>query len=1389
MRLDSIGVRTLRLGALALCFIQAAVAFPLDVNETYEYDELPVYKHSVEKRADARDFYLRIMPVGASIVKGWPIKDSDPTGNGFRKYVRDQLRFDKWKVNMVGSQNHGSMADNDVEAIEGDRIDQVHARIKTSVPIWQPNLYLINAGTNDAVQRRVEGAGERMRAMLETIFADTPDATVILSTLIQSADRRGDDNSEVQPEVLEINKQLRTLAAEEMGNDETKPRHKVYLAEMQDGFITSPGDYKDATHPNAQGYKKMAAVWMHAINKVNDLGWLKAPNGGVKFPDGESHSTCRKVPGSGGSNPHGAGVEILFAGDATIRDDGPYTHQSKSRGQYWSGDSRVVWNIFWAQLVDFGAPREEALDELIIVNEDTDDMKVYVNRGDGNHDSAVKFSVGHFCITRGIHWGDVNGDGLDDYICIAPDGTPFVAINTSKQGQVVPSFGAFFKWRDPISGYAQDRVRLGDIDGDGRLDYCVMHDNADIYCYRNGGLGDGAAYWQDMGQGGPVFTGKGMGDMRGVRFVDINGDGRSDWVWIGTKGETTIYINKRGVGTGMVPYWEKAAASHPGMGEDTGETRYNVQFGRIYGNGFRDYSWFKKSECKPICKAEVLTWENRAMDGHGGRWQKGDGANWGDMTGSGFDDYVWISAFGQVNVFPNKNTKASFDWYKSIAWGAVHKFETGFSRRALHIGDWDGDGKADIIAVDRASGVLTVWYSRWDGTSFNFKKEVQTATAGRCNLGWGVLYHDTAHHFADITGNGKVDYICVHRDGYMQATLNLNSNQLSYVGQIKYGENLDRANYKFADVNGDGLADILHVDKFTGAARVWYNQGPARTPAENSGSAWKWERPTAAYTGTSRGPNMHYPSLTGQGRADMVEVNPNTAHGWVSFNTCEGGGGDDDDTGTDPGLPGYKPGEPGEGEEPGEHWFCDKNPGLWKPQMWTDYSMGGWLQDRTAYYSGQDRDWPDAGPSDGVPRVIAEYDYEVHDNAFNWPGPGCQSIRSNCNLNQADLKVPSCRDNWRRAFSLWSMRNLVLYMQAYHDSILESAVYASFDTSLLATNFLAVDDPPMNPSAWLTIVSGMVTSFAAVIPGAGQVVGNGLAGLLTAAAGIAAGVETSVPQDPRFDKFSELEQKLKDILTAAHKSTENYFHRLIIERPPNHDLARGTELATILETGVMADQDFGTGETSIDQDAQKRLIRAPLLSEIWNGQDVVVVKFGRSQIYYDKNGFGGPWTYSPCFGDNNVEELHRHNACPKDDNNNYMIVRWSDAPGKMFDEKIGTAKDTLGKLDLTKELIVKRAQSIQERFGVWRPRDMDHIQQNLKDLASNNKAEPDDALWVNLPVCDLTKINGPLDYGDASDYCYESPNTGPEWTPLCLHVVIRKNCPRVQLQGQDWPLD
>lgn len=40
-------------------------------------------------------------------------------------------------------------------------------------------------------------------------------------------------------------------------------------------------------------------------------------------------------------------------------------------------------------------------------------------------------------------------------------------------------------------------------------------------CWRNGGIGEKAENWQDMSDGEPIFKGKNMGNMRGVRFGEF----------------------------------------------------------------------------------------------------------------------------------------------------------------------------------------------------------------------------------------------------------------------------------------------------------------------------------------------------------------------------------------------------------------------------------------------------------------------------------------------------------------------------------------------------------------------------------------------------------------------------------------------------------------------------------------------------------------------------------------------------------------------------------------------------------------------------------------------------------------------------------------------------
>ena len=378
-----------------------------------------------------------------------------------------------------------------------------------------------------------------------------------------------------------------------------------------------------------------------------------------------------------------------------------------------------------------------------------------INRGDGNFDEFVEIDVKFDCHSRGIRWGDVNNDGLDDFICVTPNGDLLVSINRGSPNGM-PTFQHIGTHKLPVgSQYKQANVRLGDIDGDGRLDYCVIGDSdGHVRCWRNGGIGEKAAYWQDLGQGEPVFYAQGMGDIRGVRFADINGDGRADWTWTSTSGRVTTFINQVDDGLGMKPYWREAGVTHPGQPEDTGVSRENIQFARIYGSGRGDYIYIKRGDCSSggSCGVELRVWEN---NGSGGMHQKGDGIRWGDLRNRGIDDYIWIDPAGVVNVYPNLNSRSDVSRYGqgsgNSPWGgAMHAvLRTGLNRRALHVADWDGDGKADIVGVNNNDFSITVWKNNWDGTNFNFASE-RISGGPYCQEKRGVGYKDQPVHVVDI---------------------------------------------------------------------------------------------------------------------------------------------------------------------------------------------------------------------------------------------------------------------------------------------------------------------------------------------------------------------------------------------------------------------------------------------------------------------------------------------------------------------------------------------------------------------------------------------------------------------------------------------------------------
>ncbi|KAK2757692.1 hypothetical protein FQN54_004661 [Arachnomyces sp. PD_36] len=810
---------------------------------------------------------LRVLPLGASIT--WGLVSGDD--NGYRKALRDAMRFAGHPVDMVGSRRHGTMNDNQNEGWPGFIIDEVHEKAKAVYKV-KPNLVLINAGTNDCVKQiDFIRQPQRMTDMVLDIFDNIPGVTVILSGLLPS------EAANPCTKLMNYNygRIVERLASE---------GKKIVFADTYNGYMTLD-DLADGTHPTDFGYLKLASIWWHAFTKASQEGFISIPEDNGQ-PDDPATTVCDK------EYANGIGPTKIQVGSGW--GNGDYSHDGRERGRLlkFNHNANQLPHLtsFFADL------NGDGFDDFIWYFDSGDspgEYEVWFNtqNEDAPFEDAenVNIQVNNPCGWDGVRWGDVNADGLDDFICITEEGDMDVSINRRDKSAEAPDFEALPRYKTRIEGRLQEHVRLGDVDGDGRLDYCVIADNGDIECWRNGWIFDEAKYWQYLGV---IFTGKDKGDIDGVRLVDLNGDHRADWLYVNDDGSVETYINNRGHDKSLVPDWRDAGKTHGGF-PDLENNRNYIKFGRMTATGKADYMW---SQYAPGNSEEVYTeikwWENH---GGGGTILKSDNNHYCDMDGDGSDDYVAISPIGEFQLFRNIHDPPN--WGQD---GII--FNQYWPHKRIRIADIDGDGKCDIIFLQEDATIAT-WYKTQysDDDGFDFTRMGTIPEISSCSQRDGVGLFDLAVRFADINGDGKADRLCLDPDGRTFAYVSTESGYKD-MKQVKTPEERDRANLRFVDINGDKRADMVWLDKFGGDAEVWYNENDE--PAEGTDSSMTWRPAGKAYLQSARGECIHLVNLAGKGRADMVDVDPHYNTAVVSFTPpCPGGvGGDDGEIG-DPGLP------------------------------------------------------------------------------------------------------------------------------------------------------------------------------------------------------------------------------------------------------------------------------------------------------------------------------------------------------------------------------------------------------------------------------------------------------------------------------------------------------
>ncbi|WP_394825675.1 FG-GAP repeat domain-containing protein [Pendulispora albinea] len=135
-----------------------------------------------------------------------------------------------------------------------------------------------------------------------------------------------------------------------------------------------------------------------------------------------------------------------------------------------------------------------------------------------------------------VRFADLDGDGYSDIIAIQENGD-VQAWHNGGAFKEMPWDGAAIIGRD---FFDPNRVRLADLDGDGRAEIMAIQENGDIQAWHNGGG------FKEMPWDGAAIIGRGFLDPNEVQLADLDGDGRAEIMAIHPNGEIQAWYNAGG---------------------------------------------------------------------------------------------------------------------------------------------------------------------------------------------------------------------------------------------------------------------------------------------------------------------------------------------------------------------------------------------------------------------------------------------------------------------------------------------------------------------------------------------------------------------------------------------------------------------------------------------------------------------------------------------------------------------------------------------------------------------------------------------------------------------------------------------------------------------------
>lgn len=466
---------------------------------------------------------------------------------------------------------------------------------------------------------------------------------------------------------------------------------------------------------------------------------------------------------------------------------------------------------------------------------------------------------------------DLNGDGKPDVVVTTQTPSAVsVLFNETLPGAAVSSFAAQQSF---AAGADPQALALADLDGDGRPDVIVSNTSASTLSVLlnttvPGATSAGFAAVQT------IVTSHQPGD---VTVSDLNGDGRPDIVVVSPAGNvvsalinttaanagSVAFASERVVDTGNMPFWVVATDSNgdgkpdlaityaadnvvsvvlnqtlPGSTEALFGTRTTLPAGTaptlitaadLTGDGRTDFAVGTLAgntvTVIPAMVAPILPVAAFADAASFGAGSFPVSANVADFDGDGLPDVAAANLVGNtVSVLINTTARAA----AAPTFADQQTFAAGSGPRGAASGDFNGDGKPDLVTANENDNTVSVLLNTTAAVGAPAFAAHQDFAAG------GFPFAVAA---ADFNGDGRADIAVANaHDATVSVLLNTTAPgalTASFAAQQAFDTGPGANSVAVADVNGDGLPDLIISSFSRSVLSVLVNTTPpgATTPS------------------------------------------------------------------------------------------------------------------------------------------------------------------------------------------------------------------------------------------------------------------------------------------------------------------------------------------------------------------------------------------------------------------------------------------------------------------------------------------------------------------------------------------------------------------------------